>query len=141
MRSLKSTFLKPTHMRIPTVYLSFKADSTYSQIDAVNSMKRCVDAIRCWMIKDKLCLNERKSKTDLHGLPMCFFLVALHYQMPSSYILLLQACLSEIYLFCRIGGLLKIFFQRRLIFYETPVCHQCLFKILCRWLICCNETH
>ena len=59
-------------MRIPTVYLSFKADSTYSQIDAVNSMKRCVDAIRCWMIKDKLCLNEKKSKTDLHGLPMWF---------------------------------------------------------------------
>ena len=30
-------------------------------------------------------------------------------------------------------------FQRRLIFYYTPVCHQCLFKILYRWVIHCNE--
>jgi len=33
------------------LYLSFKADSTSSQIDAVDSMDRCVDAIRCWMNK------------------------------------------------------------------------------------------
>ena len=106
LRSLKSTFLKSTHMRIPTVYLSLKADSTYLQIDAVNSVDRCMDAVRCWMTKDKLCLNERRSKTDVHGLPMFFF------KCLRVTFLLLQACLSEIYLFCRIGGLLKIFLSR-----------------------------
>ena len=30
-------------------------------------------------------------------------------------------------------------FQQRLIFYKTPVSHQCLFKILYRWVISCNE--
>ena len=30
-------------------------------------------------------------------------------------------------------------FQQRLIFYKTLVSHQCLFKILYRWVICCNE--
>ena len=30
-------------------------------------------------------------------------------------------------------------FQQRPIFYLTPVCHQCLFKILYHWVICCNE--
>ena len=36
------------------LHISFKADSTSSQIDAVSSMGHCVDSIRCWMIKDKL---------------------------------------------------------------------------------------
>ena len=41
------------------------ADSTSSQIDAVNSMGLCVDAVRCWMMKDKLCLNDNKTdKTE-----------------------------------------------------------------------------
>ena len=40
------------------LYLSLKADSTFSQNDAVNAMQRCVDAIRCWMIKDELSLND-----------------------------------------------------------------------------------
>lgn len=44
------------------LHLSLKADSTSSQIDAVDSMERCVDAIRCWMIKDKLCLNDNKTE-------------------------------------------------------------------------------
>ena len=112
LRSLKSTFLKSTHMRIPTVYLSLKADSTYLQIDAVNSVDRCMDTVRCWMIKDKLCLNERSSKTDLHGLAMCFLWSSPIIKCLPVTFLLLQACLSEIYLFCRIGGLLKIFFSR-----------------------------
>ena len=88
---------------------SFKADSTYLQIDAVNSVERCMDAIRCWMIEDKLCLNERKSKTDLYGLPMWFLWSRCIIKCFRVTFLLLQACLSEIYLFCRIGGLLKIF--------------------------------
>ena len=88
---------------------NFKADSTYLQIDAVNSVERCMDAIRCWMIEDKLCLNERKSKTDLYGLPMWFLWSRCIIKCFRVTFLLLQACLSEIYLFCRIGGLLKIF--------------------------------
>ena len=67
--------------------------------------------------------------------PNLVFVVAFNYQMRSRYILLLQACLSEIYPLCRIGGLLR---EKR-IFYENPVCHQCVFKILYRWGICCNE--
>ena len=98
-------------------------------------MERCMDAIRCWMIKDKLCLNERKSKTDLHGLPIWFLWSRLIIKCARVTFLLLQACLSEIYPLCRIGGLLR---EKR-IFYENPVCHQCVFKILYRWVICCNE--
>ena len=48
-------------------YLSFKADSTSSQIDAVYSMERFVDAVRCWMIKDKLCLNEKTTEFMIIG--------------------------------------------------------------------------
>ena len=33
----------------------------------------------------------RKSKTDLHGLSICFFVVAMHYQMPLSYIFALTS--------------------------------------------------
>ena len=54
LRSLKSTSPKPTHMRVTPkmqLYL-FKADSTSSQLDAVNSIEHCEDAIGCWMIKD-----------------------------------------------------------------------------------------
>ena len=45
---------------------------------------------------------ERKSKTDLHRLPMWF--LWLHHIIKCLRVtfLLLQACLSEIYLFCRI---------------------------------------
>ena len=42
-------------------------DSTSSQFDAVNSMELCVDAIRCWMIKDKLCLNDNKTEIIIIG--------------------------------------------------------------------------
>ena len=49
------------------LYLSFRADSTSSQNDAVNAMERCVDAIRCWMIKDKLCLNGSKTEFIIIG--------------------------------------------------------------------------
>ena len=30
-------------------------------------------------------------------------------------------------------------FQQRLIFYQILVCQECIFKILYRWVICCNE--
>lgn len=44
------------------LYLSFKADSSSTQIDTVDSMELCVDAIRCWMIKDKLFLNNNRTE-------------------------------------------------------------------------------
>ena len=49
------------------LYLSCRADSTSSQNDAVNAMERCVDAIRCWMIKEKLCLNDSKTEFIIIG--------------------------------------------------------------------------
>lgn len=45
----------------------FKADSTSSQIDAVNSIEHCVDAIGCWMIKQKLCCNDNKTEFIIIG--------------------------------------------------------------------------
>ena len=30
-------------------------------------MELCVDAIRCWMIKDKLCLNDNKTEIIIIG--------------------------------------------------------------------------
>ena len=40
------------------LYLSFKPDNTSSQSNAVDAMERCIRAIRCWMIKDKLKVND-----------------------------------------------------------------------------------
>ena len=45
---------------------------------------------------------ERKSKTDLHGLPMWFLWLRHIIKCLQVTLLLLQTCLSEIYLFCRI---------------------------------------
>ena len=45
------------------LYLSFKPDTTSSQSNAVDAMERYISAIRCWMVKDKLKLND--SKTEL----------------------------------------------------------------------------
>ena len=47
LRSLKSTSPMQAHAYASDtqLYLSFKADSTSSQIDAVNSIEHCVDAI------------------------------------------------------------------------------------------------
>ena len=40
------------------LYLSFKPDNTSPQSNAVDAMERCIRAIRCWMIKDKLKVND-----------------------------------------------------------------------------------
>ena len=62
------------------LYLSFKPDTTSSQSNAVDAMERCISAIRCWMIKDKLKVNDSKiefiqigtrqqlAKVDIKGL-------------------------------------------------------------------------
>ena len=40
------------------LYQSFKDDLTFSEIDAISAMECWVDAIRYWMIKEKVCLNQ-----------------------------------------------------------------------------------
>ena len=49
------------------LYLSFNADSACSQNDAVEAMERCIQAIRSWMIKDKLRLNDNKTEFMIIG--------------------------------------------------------------------------
>ena len=49
------------------LYLSFKPDTTSSQSNAVDAMERCISAIRCWMIKDKLKVNDSKTEFILIG--------------------------------------------------------------------------
>ena len=49
------------------LYVSFKADSSSAQSDAVNAMECCIKAIRSWMIKDKLCLNDTKTEFMIIG--------------------------------------------------------------------------
>ena len=49
------------------LYLSFKPVTTSSQSDAVDAMERCVSPIRCWMIKDKLKVNDSKTEFILVG--------------------------------------------------------------------------
>ena len=55
------------------LYLSFKPDTTSSQSNAVDAMERCISAIRCWMIKDKLKVNDCKTE---------FILIRTRQQLP-----------------------------------------------------------
>ena len=49
------------------LYLLFNADSPCSQNDAVEAMEQCIQAIRSWMIKDKLRLNDNKTEFMIIG--------------------------------------------------------------------------
>ena len=49
------------------LYLSFKADSSTAQNDAMKAMENCITAIRAWMIEDKLCLNDSKTEFMIIG--------------------------------------------------------------------------
>ena len=49
------------------LYLSFKADSSTAQNDAMKAMENCITAIRAWMIKDKLCVNDSKTEFLIVG--------------------------------------------------------------------------
>ena len=49
------------------LYLSFNADSACSQNDAVEAMEQCIRAIRSWMIKNKLRLNDNKTEVMIIG--------------------------------------------------------------------------
>ena len=44
------------------LYLAFNADSACSENDAVEAMEQFIQAIRSWMIKDKLRLNDNKTE-------------------------------------------------------------------------------
>ena len=44
------------------LYLSFNADWACSQKDAVEAMEQCIRAIRSWMIKDKIRMNDNKTE-------------------------------------------------------------------------------
>ena len=43
------------------LYLSFQQDNELSDTEAITSMERCIKAVRAWMLKDKLKLNEEKT--------------------------------------------------------------------------------
>ena len=49
------------------LYLSFKPDSSMGETEARGAMKRCIRAVRAWLIVDKLKLNEEKSEFMLIG--------------------------------------------------------------------------
>jgi hypothetical protein len=49
------------------LYLSFKPNADTSQQDAVRAMENCVEKIRCWMIHDKLLMNDGKTEFMLIG--------------------------------------------------------------------------
>ena len=49
------------------LYLAFKPDNNATQLAAVLCMETCVDDLRRWMIKDKLMLNDDKTKFVLIG--------------------------------------------------------------------------
>lgn len=42
------------------VYLSFQPDNELSETEAITLMERHIKAVRAWMLKDKLQLNEEK---------------------------------------------------------------------------------
>ena len=49
------------------LYLSFKPDSGLSETEAITSMERFIKAVRAWMLKDKLKLNEEKTEFVVIG--------------------------------------------------------------------------
>ena len=67
LTSSKVIFLGHTYADDTQLYLSFKPDTTSSQSNAVDAMERCISAIRCWMIKEKLKVNDSKTEFILIG--------------------------------------------------------------------------
>ena len=49
------------------IYLSFKPISNISQEDAVRAMECCIEKIRCWLIHDRLLLNDDKTEFIIIG--------------------------------------------------------------------------
>ena len=44
------------------LYLSFQPDNELIETEAITWMERCINAVRAWMLKNKLKLNEEKTK-------------------------------------------------------------------------------
>ena len=49
------------------LYLSFKADSSKSQVEALTALQDCISSIRDWMIVDKLKLNDDNTEIIIIG--------------------------------------------------------------------------
>ena len=50
------------------IYLSFKPISNISQEDEVRAMECCIEKIRCWLIHDRLLLNDDKTEFIIIGI-------------------------------------------------------------------------
>jgi len=49
------------------LYLSFKPLGNTAQGDAVQAMEKCIDAVRKWMVQDRLMINDEKAEFLLIG--------------------------------------------------------------------------
>ena len=49
------------------LYLSFKPLGDTAQADAIQAMEKCIDAVRKWMIQDRLMINDDKTEFLLVG--------------------------------------------------------------------------
>ena len=47
--------------------LSFKPLGNTAQADAVQAMEKCIDAVRKWMVQDRLMINDEKTEFLLIG--------------------------------------------------------------------------
>ena len=49
------------------LYLTFKPLGNTAQADATQAMEKCIDAVRKWMIQDRLMINDDKTEFLLVG--------------------------------------------------------------------------
>ena len=49
------------------LYLSFKPLGNTAQANAIQAMEKCIDAVRKWMIQDRLMINDDKTEFLLVG--------------------------------------------------------------------------
>ena len=49
------------------LYLTFKPLGNTAQADAIQAMEKCIDAVRKWMIQDRLMINDDKTEFLLVG--------------------------------------------------------------------------
>ena len=56
------TYADDTHL-----YLSFKQSDTFSEVEAVSSMQKCICDVRAWMTEDQLMLSDDKTEFLIIG--------------------------------------------------------------------------
>ena len=49
------------------LYLSFKQSDTFSEVEAVSAMQKCICDVRAWMREDHLMLNDDKTEFLIIG--------------------------------------------------------------------------